>query len=164
MDGFGSHLTMFKLIFEYNEINSMIEFGMGDFSTPYFIENVKDKVTSIEMQQKPWYDKIHEQFSRNKKWTGINCIGRFDFMKLKIYEKVDLAFVDGHGDSRPECINFISKFTSNIVVHDTETISYRWHLVNLPEVFIRVDDVTHRPWTTLYTTNRELAKYVKERI
>ena len=164
MDGFGSHLKMFKLIFEYKEVNSMIEFGMGDFSTPFFIENVKEEIISIEMQQKSWYDKIHEQFSKSEKWTGISCIGRFDFMKLKIYKEFDLAFVDGHGDSRPECINFISEFVPSIVVHDTETLSYRWNLIHLPGDYIRVDDIKSRPWTTLYTTDSKLANYVRERL
>ena len=167
MNGFGSHIELFEKIFEYKEVKTLLEFGMGDFSTPYFIENVKDEVTSIEMQTHEWFDKTYEQFKDISKWNGIKCIGQFEFMRLKIYKDVDVVLVDGHGNSRPECINFISEYTDTIVAHDTEpnpAANYRWDRVNLADDFEKIVYTKSRPWTTIWTRDRGLYSYLKNNI
>jgi len=164
MDGFGSHLELFDFIFEYKQPDTILEFGMGDFSTPYFIKKAKKEVVSIEMQMEDWFNKINEKFKNEPKWTGIKSIGPFNFMQLGIYKKYDVIFVDGHGSSRPECINFVQNFTDNIVVHDTETASYRWNMISLPIEFRKIEYTKSRPWTTLFTKDLELLNFVKGKL
>ena len=60
-DLYSTHLPFLEKIFSLIEKpNLVIEFGMGNYSTNFFIQN-SNKVESIEMQSKEWYDNMYEK-------------------------------------------------------------------------------------------------------
>lgn len=164
MDKFSTHLNLMTHIFQFKDIRTSLEFGMGNFSTEFLIKNTKNKVTSIEMQFESWFNEINNKFSQNKKWKGILSIGPYDAFKLDYEKKYDFILVDGHVETRPECVNFSSKFCNTIVAHDTEAENvYGWNRVNLPD-FYTFEDRSNQPWTKVWTKDNFLIEFLTEKI
>lgn len=164
MDRFSTHLPIIQEIFSFKkQIKNSLEFGMGNYSTEFLVSNTKEKVISIEMQSETWFNDIKLKFEKNSKWSGILCLGANNFLDLQ-YNKYDFVLVDGHGDSRPECINFISKFTDLIVTHDTEDSYYRWEKIKLDDSFLSIEDKRYEPYTKIFTKDVELINYLKNKI
>jgi len=161
MDVYSTHLKYLELIIDFcPDIENVVEFGMGYYSTKLFVDRVK-KVTSIEMQTKEWFNKIESEFKDHAKWTPVALIGPFEFLGHKYPEKIDLVFVDGHGDSRPECINFmVEKRCRVIVAHDTEEQSYRWDKVAQND-YMKLTFKDFENWTTCWTLNPLLYEHLK---
>lgn len=151
---YSTHLDLLYKIFKYKKINRVIEFGIGFHSTRLF-SNMCDYILSVEMQSEEWFNKIRQIYEKPTH-KFVFAEGPFTFFNDIVYEKYDLAFVDGHGDSRPEVINHMANFCSTIVTHDTEWPGYRWEQVQLPINYIRFDDNKNLPMTTLWTTDLHL--------
>jgi len=162
MDRFSTHLELLTAVCNFIKPKEVIEFGMGDYSTPLLFNN-SSNLTSIEMQSESWYNMVNDKFTGNEKWNPILCLGDLDFMNLT-YTSYDLAFVDGHQESRPDCVNLISKYCNTIVSHDTEaTFVYRWNRVDLPD-FYTFEDRRNEPWTKVWTKNKDLISYLEKNI
>lgn len=162
MNRFATHIRMLENILKYKSINSVIEFGMGDNSTSFFIDKV-DNLMSVEMQSLDWYNQIYEKYKERKNWTPILSLGANEIFKLE-YKKADLIFVDGHHETRAECVNFMSKFSDIIVAHDTEAKTvYKWDNVNLSDYY-EFCDRESEPWTTIWTKDKELITFLKQNI
>lgn len=161
MDLYSTHIEPIKKIFSFiDQPKISLEFGMGNYSTDFLIKN-SDELISIEMQSDFWFNEMSNKFSSFSNWKAIKCLGPFEFLNLSYPEFVDFCFVDGHGDSRPDCINLmIEKKCPVIVAHDTEESGYNWNKV------LRKDYQEHvfkdyKNWTTLWTNNLELIKHIK---
>jgi len=160
IDAYSTHLEYLQGIFNSKgRLKNVVEFGMGNYSTGLLIKNA-DNVISIEMQSDEWYEKMVENFRDEKSWTHHKLIGPFEFTKIKYPDRIDLSFVDGHGDSRPECINYLMDKNCPIIVsHDTEEPGYRWGKVNNNISYKRIDFKKHTNWTSLWTTDDDLYNY-----
>lgn len=160
MNPFSTHLsTLNFLIDEYN-VRSVFEFGCGLYSTKLFIEKC-DTVYSCEMQSKEWYEKIKREFinSNNLCLRYFNEIdngninANFDAINYfkSLNTKFDMVFVDGHKDSRWQCINEARNYTNIIVTHDTEDRkNYHWNRINLDNSWKRTDIKNMVPFTTYW--------------
>jgi predicted O-methyltransferase YrrM len=129
---YSTHLPVLEFLFENLSINSVFEFGCGEFSTLFFAQKA-NKVISVEMQSEDWFWKIKQRIPDN---VDLFCqLGPTDAITTLNSSELnfDLIFVDGHGDSRPECINNSFLKTNLIVTHDVETPTYNWHLVSKPK-------------------------------
>lgn len=156
-----SHLLFFEKFFALRKVNSIFEYGSGMGSTRYFLNGNKcKKLYSLEMQSLEWFEKVKQSLQLYKNWEYFVKIGPqgSDFIKLCAQE-FDLCFVDGHGDSRPECINAaFSRDIKYIVTHDTEQPTYNWHRIDMPRNYERFDFKEHNTWTTIFTTDYELIR------
>lgn len=162
MDRYSTHRELTRKVYSLIEKPKfVVEFGCGNYSTGFLIEN-SERGVSIEMQSSEWYRNISSQFKDCENWTFIEAIGPWNFLDFKFPEKIDLAFVDGHGDSRPECINLMmDKGCPVIISHDTEEPYYRWDKVYVNNGYKRVDSKIYTPYTSLWTTNEELFEKLK---
>lgn len=127
LDPTATHLPVFEKLFEKYPIKTVLEFGCGEFSTSFFIQHAS-YVTAIEMQSEDWYKRV------KKAHPSVDlrlALGPFKWKEQPLMSHYDLIFVDGHGDSRPECINWAQDRTDIIVAHDTEHPYYRWELVDV---------------------------------
>ncbi|UCC20630.1 MAG: hypothetical protein JSV62_04900 [Promethearchaeota archaeon] len=162
MDNYTTHLPVFEKLFKQKSYSKILEFGLGFGSTPYLLKNC-DSLTSIEMQSEDWYYKVYESLKNEKKWRSYVNIGPFDFMNNKVInESYDLVFVDGHGDSRPEVINYFFDKCDTILTHDFETAGYRWHLINQPSKYIRIVYDKLNPHTAIFTKNHLIKELFDE--
>jgi len=165
IDLYSTHIEFLEFIFKHKgKLNKIIEFGSGLFSTDFFIKNGK-KVISIEMQSENWFNQVKSKFINENHWTIHFSIGPFNFVNLKFYDETDFCFVDGHGDSRPECINFMMEKNCPIIVsHDTEEPSYGWTRVKNEKNYKSLTFKKYKNWTTIWTTDEELYLFLKEKI
>ena len=128
----GDHLPMLRAIFGLlgGRIRNVIEFGPGVYSTPFFLER-GCSVFSVEMQSEEWYNKVSGE---NPQLTIGFYPGPLTFLEnspdLSWYQ---FAFIDGHIESRPECINACFDACIPIVAtHDYEDPVYGWERVKVP--------------------------------
>lgn len=161
-DRFATHLKLLEKILEFKKIDSVIEFGMGHNSTTFFIDKIKD-LTSVEMQSEDWYNQIYELYKERSNWNPIKSIGPNEIFNLD-YNNVDLVFVDGHGETRAKCVNYMSKYSDIIVAHDTEAEKvYKWNDVKLENYFVFTDR-REQPWTTVWTKDKNLYNFLVKEI
>jgi hypothetical protein len=159
INGYSTHLEYISEVFEFKKrLNNIVEYGMGNYSTGLLIDNT-DNLISIEMQSTEWYDKMVNDFGDRKNWKHYSLIGPLEFLKLDHPKLIDLAFVDGHGESRPECINFLMDRNCPIIIaHDTEESGYGWGRVYSDNNYKVIVFKKYRNWTTIWTTDDELYK------
>jgi predicted O-methyltransferase YrrM len=155
MDSYSTHTPVLNAIIQSQNIDSVFEFGCGMYSTLLFQKHCK-KVIAIEMQSLEWYEKIKPIVEDNVALLynpgPLDAINTFE----KIQQNFDLIFVDGHGDSRWQCINAGFKKTNIIVTHDVETASYNWHLVDMPPEWSYYEYNKLYPHTGVYYKNKSL--------
>ena len=146
-----SHKKVLEAIMKCCDIKSVFEFGSGLGSTPIFLER-SSEVHSVEMQSEEWFQTVQKELGHNEHFKYEIKMGPIDTIIYfsNLGKRYDLVFVDGHGSSRPECINEAFKFTNIVVTHDTETPSYGWSRIVKPEGWTRLDYMLESPWTTIF--------------
>lgn len=161
IDLYSTHLEYLSYIFDVKgKLKNIVEFGMGNFSTKLLIQN-GENVTSIEMQSEDWYENMKKKFSQNENWKHYKSIGPFTYTSISFPDHIDMAFVDGHGDSRPECINFMMERGCPIIIsHDTEEPGYRWNLVKNNQNYKKIQFTKYVNWTTVWTTDDVVYNYL----
>lgn len=165
IDLYSTHIEFLDLIFEHKgKVDKIVEFGSGFFSTDFFIKKGKE-VISIEMQSENWYNQVKSKFTDEINWTIYLSLGPLNFINLEFYNDTDFSFVDGHGDSRPECINLMmTKNCPIIVSHDTEEPGYGWTRVKNEKNYQTLTFKKYQNWTTIWTTDEKLYEFLKEKI
>lgn len=145
IDPTATHLTVWQALFDQYPINTVLEFGCGLYSTTEFLKRGCD-LTSIEMQSEDWFSSIKRE---HPKLDLRLSLGPMEWMKEPLKDRYDLIFVDGHGDSRPECMMWARDRANIIVAHDTEHPYYGWERANM-DGFIKTVHSGEGPWTTVW--------------
>ena len=134
---YGSHLDFLneELLKAPDKIN-VLEFGCGRFSTFTFLNCKKVKeVFSIEMQDKNYLNELKKEI-KSKRWLSVFA-ETFDLaetfaMNCINSRQISITLVDGHMDSRPECVNIcVSMKVPVIVAHDFQYPGYGWERIDL---------------------------------
>ncbi len=131
--GYGSHLPILNLIFKAYPIKNVVEFGMGNFSTKYFMLK-QCELMSVEMQDENWFVNLCKEllFDAKDHWNPICELGAAAWKNIQYPQSIDLCFVDGHVDSRADCVNFMFNKALIIVAHDFECNVYHWENIIVP--------------------------------
>ena len=160
MDPYSSHLPILEAIYHLVPIDSVFEYGCGRFSTPFFASNSK-AVVSVEMQDVAWYTTMSEELKSYPNLTLMESLGAWPALELyrALDRRWDLVFVDGHADSRWNCINLATLNCDIIVAHDTESPGYGWSHVLLPPNYVEIRFKEHHPWTSVWTCNKLLKSH-----
>jgi predicted O-methyltransferase YrrM len=180
INGYSNHLVLIDKVFEYQSfkgqpIETVFEYGCGFGSTKYFCENAK-QVVAVEMQSKEWFVKVtslSEAHDNLELVWRYGMEGVFEILEPKhvsfsknLTGRFDMVFVDGHGDTRPECINLVgSRNLSDIIIsHDTEEKGYRWNIVDLPHGYHSYTMKKFNNFTTIWTKDLELIEYLNKEL
>jgi hypothetical protein len=140
-DNYSSHLWVFEKIHSAFGMNSVLEFGPGEYSTAFFAGRC-GFVVSIEQENKEWYDWIkakidspnwHPVFQRDPKAV-------FQYFDDK-GTRFDLVFSDGLAQTRCLVANLaMERNVPMVILHDAEKIwYYRWNLLDIPASYSRFD-------------------------
>ena len=152
----------------------VLEFGSGYFSTGLLLRHCSN-LTSIEIQNFEWYQFLKEKLV-NKSW---------DYSIVKDYQKaIDkisdsnryrLIFVDSYPEKpRVSLVNFSFKHSTNVLVHDTQLYwtkgiekpekfkQFIFKLFPVKYKFKRKDAFEHRPWTTLFTSDKKVIEHFQK--
>lgn len=161
MDLYSTHLEFLDKILSFiDKPEVAIEFGMGNYSTELLIKKTINLI-SIEMQSENWFNEMVLKFSSNKNWKPLYSFGPNNFLDIEYPNSINFSFIDGHGDSRPDCINFMMQKNCPIIVaHDTEESGYGWDRV-LTNDYKKIDFKKFKNWSTLWTTNVNLYNFLK---
>lgn len=142
-----THLPVFDALFREQRIVDVLEFGCGLFSTKKF-HDMGCRVTSIEMQHREWAENIQQALPA----VDVRlALGAHAWRELAagLNPRYDLIFVDGHGDSRPDCLMWAKERADLIVAHDTEHPYYKWERADMSGFDVQVFKAL-RPWTTVW--------------
>lgn len=147
MDPTATHLPVLERLLSERRIADVLEFGCGLFSTRLFHER-GCCVTSIEMQHAEWAERVRHAL------PGADvrlALGPQTWMSLveSLKPRYDMIFVDGHGDSRPDCLMWAKDRTDLIVAHDTEHPYYQWERADMGG-FTATVHKEDPPWTTVW--------------
>ncbi len=140
-DNYRSHLSVFEKIHGTFNINRVLEFGLGEYSTPFFVEHC-GFVVSIEQESREWYDKIKAKIN-SLNWHPVfqrDPEAVFQYFNNKD-AAFDLVFSDGLAQTRCLVANqAMQRNVPLVVLHDTEKIwYYRWNLLDIPSGYSRFD-------------------------
>ncbi|MHC4535059.1 MAG: hypothetical protein ACYS6K_14015 [Planctomycetota bacterium] len=138
-DNYASHLPIFEQVFAAFEINKVLEFGLGKFSTPFFVNNA-EFVVSVEQESKEWYEEIKARIN-SPNWNPVFqpdpkvVFEQFDANN----QKPDLVFSDGAAESRCLVANLaMERNVPVVVLHDAEKVwHYQWNLLCIPANYAR---------------------------
>jgi hypothetical protein len=140
-DGYGSHIYVFEKIFQNISINSVLEFGMGLYSTKFFTDHC-EFVASIEQESMEWYTKTTESINSQ------NWYHRYEAEPEVVFDhfdnegiRFDLVFSDGLAETRCRVANMaMQRKIPLVVLHDTEKICYYgWNMLQIPVEYFRFD-------------------------
>jgi len=123
------HLEVIRKVVEKNKnINSILEFGMGEISTFELLNNpiFKDiKIISCETER-PWYESIRQQIGNRNNWSCY--FGSVDQLisACKSYDNIGIILVDSITiESRIDILNKLRDFNVDcIVLHDSQHDNY----------------------------------------
>lgn len=168
VDLYATHMPMLEALVEFKKkLGNVVEFGMGNYSTKFLLQH-SEHLVSFEMQSSDWYQAMLRNVFESKcskckiKWTPIWSLNDLHCYKLanQMFQEVDLVFVDGHQDTRPECANQFMNKAETIIMHDTE-YDYGWKRLKI-EGYYSFDFKKFSNWTTVLTKNQEFHKYLVE--
>jgi predicted O-methyltransferase YrrM len=146
LDPTATHLPILRDLLKCGGIKTVLEFGCGMYSTKAFLD-AGCELTSIEMQSESWFSLAQSLYPGHDIRLAL---GAYEWQTLDLKPRYDLIFVDGHGDSRPDCMEWAKYHTDLIVAHDTEHPYYKWDRADMSgfnkEVFSAVI-----PHTTVWT-------------
>jgi hypothetical protein len=138
-DNYSSHLRVFETLLKSFHIDYVLEFGMGQYSTPFFAKRCTS-VVSVEQESKEWYDKTVAQVQAPNWEPVFECNPGvvFDYFD-KHGRKFDLVFSDGVPQTRCQIANLaMRRNVPFVVLHDAEKIwYYRWNLLDIPDNYYR---------------------------
>ena len=160
LNGYQTHAPVLERFLEIFRPRSILELGPGRYSTKLFLDSLpaNGSLTCIEMQSEEWANIVAELFSADPRLLLHCALGPNTWYQCVEGQAMpDLAFVDGHGESRPEVINYLmSQEVSVILTHDTECPNYGWHRINGDPRYSHWSYRDVVPWTDAYIHNEAL--------
>ena len=145
-----SHLPVLRMIIkEYNPLN-IIEIGMGDNSTKFFLDVDFENLISVETD-KEWIDRCDKEFGKKENHTVYHC--KDDKPESFIRDEFDLGFVDGRpANKRGVCVNALIGKSDIIVFHDSEPefrVGYGYSKIRMTDEYEMFDYTAKKPWTSV---------------
>lgn len=81
---------------------------------------------------------MRDSIGEHENWEKLLMLGPSEALNLEFPENhFDLAFIDGHVASRPECVNKCFGLVPIIVAHDYECPVYGWDRVKIPDDYAK---------------------------
>src|SRR5882672_4914109 len=157
---YGTHLPVLRYLLDNFDVRSVLEFGVGRFSTALFLATGV-RLTSVETDE-VWLDRFHPKSSMNHRLIfhpddNVQVVLTGECKD----EQYDLALVDGPRTTRWRCVNMLMGRAKIIVIHDTDADYYEWHRILLPRGFCKLDYKLLVPWTSIVTAEQEVIAKVQ---
>jgi hypothetical protein len=160
-DNYRSYLLIFEKLLGSFEVNDVLEFGMGEYSTPFLAQRCR-RIVSVEQESRQRYDRTVAAIQSPNWEPFFECnpaavFEHFDRQKRQF----DLVFSDGVPQTRCLIANLaMRKHVPFVVLHDAEKVwHYRWNLLDIPETYYRFNyrhrDSAGKVTTLLTNTGQE---------
>jgi len=159
-DNYASHLPILEKVFATFEIKKALEFGLGQFSTPFLVDHA-EVVVSVEQESKEWYERIKAQIHSGNWHPIFQPDPRVVFEHFDANNQhFDLVFSDGAAETRCLVANLaMERNVPMVILHDTEKIwYYKWNLLSIPANYSRFNFCYRKganKVTTILTNNNQ---------
>lgn len=157
-DGIMSHIPVLDHIFKLKEPKEVLEFGTGDHSTRYFVQEGA-VLTSIESQSEECFHKAQSINSNSIYLPNPDIVLNY---ANRLQKKWDLIFIDNNLELRWQLIDILQKNTDIIIAHDSEQAQYNYHSCTLQPGWVMFDMVLFRPWSLVITKNEDIINSFKK--
>ena len=156
---YATHFPVLRFLMETIRPLRIVEFGMGDFSTPLFLSSGAELI-SIETS-KDWLARMTHTTSRHTviHWPSDSVE---DYLLDHCLPGFDLAFVDGPVDSRVPCVERLFLRSRIIIIHDSLTRCYGWRRLAVPPSYRRIDYTQLDPATSVFAVRDADAELISE--
>lgn len=154
MEVYKTHQNVLKFIIERFDIKSVLEYGVGEYSTAMLLQMV-DELVSVE-SDKNWANRVQHEHT-----IHICPKGCHDYVPDRHF---DLVFIDGNpNETRADCMLNATPYARFIVMHDTDTSDqqYKYPNICLPEGWRRLDYKKEIPWTSIYSQDKEALSIIE---
>jgi hypothetical protein len=143
----GSFMPVLDMLFGFLDIKTVLEFGMGLYSTAYFLGH---DVTLYSVENnREWFDRCMTNADKHKCYCYPDeNIGNILGVEL-LYQKFDLVLVDGPTRSRVNCAARSFGRAPLIVLHDSEDYHYDYDQLVIPDNYNSLIFKFNKAWTTL---------------
>lgn len=166
-DLYASHLPVLSAIGKAARVCSVIEFGSGHYSTPFFLSRgnfpLLEKLVSVETD-KGWAAKC---MSDDPRHSMLVCESEREVISDLGGHHFDLAFVDGPLDTRPGVISAVSPLAPVVVVHDAEAKALNERIMDTYRfvyLFAAWKDAKagehNEPWTAICTDDKAISAVI----
>lgn len=150
---YATHLPMLLSVVARTQ-GPILEFGLGDYSTPLLHEICKAmnrKLVSIESVDEEWYNKFtrFESEEHNLYFTDD-----LDSFKLIDNTKWAVVFIDHNADRRPIDTPRVKNNADFVVIHDTETDYATGDFINEFKYYFHYRNLM--PWTSVLSNFHSL--------
>lgn len=150
---FGTFIKPLRAIYEVFQPKKVIEFGPGFISTEFFLKGGA-QVNSVEMCSSDWHQKLVEHYAKYKNLNLMmgNAVS-YRYLSDE-FLRADLGFVDGHPDTRAECVTALFDRCPIIVAHDLDLDGNHYERVVPPEHYSFYACKELSPHTGVWFDNR----------
>ncbi len=159
MNPYSTHIHLLRFLMDNFDIKSVVELGIGHYSTPLFRSYLN--VTVVSMDSDINWARKFESTNNKHKVGAAPLLGFADTV-----DWFDLVFVDGNpANERATCVQKLLTKCKILVAHDTEPPGewkYHYGKIELPKDYVRIDDTSQTPWTSVYTADIEIIFKVKK--
>lgn len=138
-DNYSTHLLVFEKLISSFKVYDVLEFGMGDQSTPFLAKRC-GRLVSVEQESQERYDKTVAALDSPNWEPFFECNPATVFEHFeRQHRHFDMVFSDGVPQTRSMIANLaMRKNVPFVVLHDAEKVwHYRWHLLDIPENYYR---------------------------
>lgn len=125
----GTCLPVLEAAIAVYQINTVLEFGCGIWSTGCFVRNCK-QVVSIENIE-TWVEFVKREYGHKNNLNIIHYTKPMNEYFSENTNNYDLIFIDG--DNRKECLESAFNRSAIIVCHDMHTNEFGWDKVSVPD-------------------------------
>lgn len=156
-DPYASHLPVLSLVARGMTVRSVLEFGGGQYSTPFFLNGHEypDLKSLLTVESDPvWADRLD---GRDHRHTVLRVTKETDALSL-IEGRFDLIFVDGEAWERAKVARQAWRFGDLVIMHDAEERLYRQGLKDYRYVYFCNEAY---PWTALATNEEETMHFIR---
>jgi hypothetical protein len=124
----GTCIPVLEVAFAVYQIDTVLEFGCGIWSTGCFVRNSKH-ITSIENVEE-WVEFVKKEYNHKNNLDVIHYTKPMNEYFNETKNSYDLIFIDGN--ERKECLQSSFYRSPIIVCHDMHASEFKWQTVNVP--------------------------------
>lgn len=130
----GTCIPVLEVAFAVYQIENVLEFGCGIWSTGCFIRNAKN-ITSIENIEE-WVNFVKKEYNHKNNLNIIHYAKPMNEYFNETKDNFDLIFIDGN--NRKECLQSSFYRSPIIICHDMHIKSFEWETVKIPKDYINL--------------------------
>ena len=149
----GTCIPVLEVAVAVYQIDTVLEFGCGIWSTGCFVRNSKH-ITSIENVEE-WVEFVKKEYNHKNNLDVIHYTKPMNEYFNETKNSYDLIFIDGN--ERKECLQSSFYRSPIIVCHDMHASEFKWQTVNVPSDYNLMLYTGCEPYITVIFGHKDIS-------